>query len=143
MTRMLFEELAGLANVSKVESNREMLLAQMADKLEKYQQRFTPAVLRQTREFKSVLEKALECKLISSSNDIAETPIKELIRQELESLCDLQRALTNLNVLLIHSLSNDSSPLTISQTSLTGFESATGILEKCQRAVTTIASLIF
>ena len=143
MTRTLFEELAGLANVSKIESNRAMLIAQMTDKLEKYQQRFTPAVVRQTRDFKSVLAKALECKLISSSNDIAETPNKELIRQELESLCDLQRALTNLNVLLIHSLSNDSSPLAISQTSPTGFESATGILEECQRAIVIIASLIF
>ena len=143
MTRTLFAELAGLANVSKVESNRAMLITQMTDKLEKYQQRFTPAVLRQTREFKSVLAKSLECQLISSSNDIAETPNKKLIRQELESLCDLQRALTNLNVLLMHSLSNDSSPLTISQTSPTGFESATGILEECQRAITTITSLIF
>lgn len=94
MTRTLFEELAGLANVRKVEGNNAVLITQMTDKLEKYQQSFTPAVLPQTREFKSVLEKALECELFSSSNDISETPIKELIRQELELFCNLQRALT-------------------------------------------------
>ena len=61
MTRTLFKELAELANGSKIERNRAMLIAEMTDKLEEYQQHFTPAVLRQTREFKSVLA-ALECK---------------------------------------------------------------------------------
>lgn len=48
-----------------------------------------------------------------------------------------------MNVLLIHSLSNDFSQRTISQTSPTGIKSATEILEECQRAITTITHLIF
>ena len=139
MIRTLFKELAELAYGSKAECNRSMVIAEMTDKLDEYRQKFTPAVLRQTGEFKSVLA-ALECKRSYSLHHIVGTPIKKLIKQELVSLSDIQRALLNLNVLLIRTSRKDSSPLT---TSLTGFESATGMHDQCQRAITTTAMLIF
>ena len=139
MTRMLFKELAELAYGSKAECNRSTVIADMTGRLDEYQQHFARAVIAHTREFKSVLA-ALECKRSYSLHDIVETPTKELIQQELVSLSDIQRALLNLNVLLIRTSRKDSSPLT---TSLTGFESATGMHEHCQRAITTTAMLIF
>ena len=100
-----------------------------------------PVVLRQTREFKNVLA-TLESKLSSLSNNAVATHSKELIRQELESFSDIQRALTKLDVLLTHSSSKDFLPLTISLTSPTGFEIATRIHEECQRAIINITMLI-
>ena len=142
MTRTLFKELAELANGGKTERNRSMVIAEMTDKLDEYRQKFTSAVLRQTGEFKSILA-AMECKRNSSSNDIVETPTKELIRQTLESFRDLQRSLTNLNVLLIRSSNKDSSSFTTSLTFPTNFESPTGIHEECQLAITALSTLIF
>ena len=145
MTQTLFKELADLFNGGKVENNRGIIIYEMIDKLEEYHKHFTPAVLLQTSEFKKVLA-FLEGKLNSSSTStVVEVvaPINELIRQELEWLCDVQRALTNLDVLIAHSSSKDSSPLIISLTSTTGFELATGIHEECQRAIINITMLIF
>ena len=145
MTRTLFKELADLFNGGKVEHNSGMVISEMTDRLYKFLQHFTPVVLPQTSEFKSVLA-TMESKLNSSSTSTVVAivaPINELIRQELEWLSDVQRALTNLEILLTHSSSNDCSPLTISLNFPTGFELTTGIHEECQRAIINITVLIF
>ena len=137
LSRTLFKELAELANGRKAEPNCEMAIAEMTEKLEEFQQHFTPAVLRQTREFKSVLA-TLECKRNSASNDTVVTPFQE----ELEYLSELQRVLTFLNFLIIRSSSKCSSSLNDFLTSPKGSEFKTSILEECQRSLLTITSLV-
>ena len=145
MTRTLFRDLAELSNGGKNECNRAMVISEMTDRLEEFLQHFTPVVLRQTREFQSVLA-TLESKLNSSSTSTVVAvvaPINELIRHELEWLSDVKRGLTNLDFLLTHSSRKNSSPLSISLISPTDFALATEIREECQRAIMNITMLIF
>ena len=141
MTRTLFKKKLSELDNSNAERNRSVVIAEMTDKLEAFQQHFTRAVLPYTREFKNILA-ALGCKQSYLSDDFVRIPIKELIQQELILFNDIQRALNNLNVLLIHTSTKGFFSITSSLTSSTGFETATEIHEECQRAISTIAMLI-
>ena len=136
-TRTLFKQLAVLCGGSERDRNRAIVIKGMADILEDFLKHFTPAVLRQTKEFKSIIA-ALEIK----PNARVETNIIEKIRLEIELFCDLQQALNNLDVLLAHSSCDESSSLTISLKNPTGFECAKSMHEECQGAMITVTMLI-